>query len=508
MMLLDLLIRTRISEALGWALIHSLWEGGIIAAAFGALLASVRSSRIRYTAGCVALLAMLASFAITLIHFLPERGSGAETLMKISLATWNQRPVVSGSGSRFPGFGALIPWLAPIWIVGVCVFYLRWAAGWLSLYRMRRRRICNAPDTWQHTVARLAAEMKVSRPVELLESLLADTPVVLGHFRPVVMVPLGFLAGVPPEYVEVILLHELAHVRRSDYLMNVGQRLIEGLLFYHPAVWWISHVIRTERESCCDDMVVRLRGDPHGYAVALTTLEQNRLEQQWSAREPSVAATGGNLMNRIKRLLVPQSPNGIWAPALAAMFLLASTTMVLAAWRATPYSRPASEQTNKKVDDPWQKWLSEEVPYIISDQERTAFKKLETDEERQHFVDQFWERRNPTPGSADNPFKREYYRRIAYANEHYAANVPGWKTDRGRVYILYGPPDEIDSHPSGGEYERPASEGGGTVMTYPFEDWRYAHFQALGSLTIEFVDLSSSGEFRVTLDPKEKYKKP
>ena len=508
MMLLDFVIRTQISQALGWALIHSLWEGGIIAAAFAALLVLVRSSRIRYVAGCMALLAMLASFAVTLVHFLPARGNGAGTLMKIALAPWTQRPDVSGSNGRFAGFGTLIPWLAPMWIVGVCVFYLRCAAGWLSLYRMRRRKVCDAADTWQHTVARLAAEMKVSRPVELLESLLADTPVVLGHFRPVVLLPLGFLAGVPPEHVEAILLHELAHIRRADYLMNVGQRLIEGLLFFHPAVWWVSHVIRTERESCCDDMVVGLRGNPYGYAVALTTLEQNRVEQQWPRREPFVAATGGNLMKRIKRLLAPQGPNGIWAPALAAVVLLVSTTMALAAWHANPHSGPAFDQSDKKAVDPWQKWLGEEVPYIISDQERTAFKHLETDEERQHFVEQFWERRNPNPGSAVNEFKIEYYRRIAYVNGHFAANVPGWRTDRGRIYIMYGPPDEIDSHRSGGRYERPASEGGGTVMAYPFEDWRYASFQGLGSLTIEFVDPSSSGEYRVTLNPKEKYKKP
>jgi GWxTD domain-containing protein len=133
---------------------------------------------------------------------------------------------------------------------------------------------------------------------------------------------------------------------------------------------------------------------------------------------------------------------------------------------------------------------------------------LETDEERRHFVEQFWERRNPTPGSAENEFRIEHYRRIAYANTHWGRNLPGWKTDRGRIYIVYGPPDEIDSHPSGGPYERPASEGGGTVMTYPFEDWRYAHFQGLSSLSIEFVDPSSSGEFRMTLDPKAKYKRP
>jgi GWxTD domain-containing protein len=148
------------------------------------------------------------------------------------------------------------------------------------------------------------------------------------------------------------------------------------------------------------------------------------------------------------------------------------------------------------------------VVYIISDEEKAAFERLKTDEERQHFVEQFWERRDPTPVTAENEFKEEHYRRIAYANKHWAAGKPGRQTDRGRIYIKFGPPDEIDSHPNGGTYERPASEGGGRVSTYPFEDWRYSHFEGVGSLTIEYVDTRMSSEFRMTLDPNEKYKKP
>jgi len=182
--------------------------------------------------------------------------------------------------------------------------------------------------------------------------------------------------------------------------------------------------------------------------------------------------------------------------------------MALAAWHLTPNPRPVSSQTDQKVDNPWEKWLNEDVVYIISDEERVAFARLKADEERKRFIEQFWARRDPTPETPRNEFKEQYYRRIAYANDHWAGNLPGWKTDRGRIYIRYGPPDEIDSHPSGGSYSRPESEGGGTAMTYPFEDWRYAHFEGLGSLNIEFVDLSGSGEFRMTLDPKEKYRKP
>ena len=505
---LDFLVKTPLSEAIGWTLIHFLWEGIVIASALAALLTLIRSPRIRYLAGCVAFLAMLVCFALTLAHFLPARGSGAGMLIKMTLPPWRPQPGIDGLNSRFPDFGALIPWLAPVWIVGVCICYLRYTAGWLSLYRMRRRGVYNAPNFWQVSVTRLAIELKITRPVVLLESLLADTPVVLGHFRPVVLVPFGFLAGLSPDQVEAILLHELAHIGRSDYLVNVCQRLVEALLFYHPAVWWISQIIRAERENCCDDIVVDLRGDAHAYAIALTALEHNRLEQQWPGGEPAVAATGGNLVKRIKRLLYPAGSSGAWTPALAAVVLIASTSMAFAAWHVNPNSSPAAQQTGQKVDDSWQKWLNEDVVYIISDEEKAAFEDLKTDEERQHFVEQFWARRDPTPDTPENEFKEEHYRRIDYANQHWRSNLPGWKTDRGRIYIRYGPPDEIDSHPSGGSYKRPESEGGGSAITHPFEDWRYAHFEGVDSLTMEFVDLSSSGEFRMTLDPKEKYEKP
>ncbi|HEV2493776.1 MAG TPA: GWxTD domain-containing protein [Terriglobia bacterium] len=159
----------------------------------------------------------------------------------------------------------------------------------------------------------------------------------------------------------------------------------------------------------------------------------------------------------------------------------------------------------KEMESPYKKWLDDEVPYIITSTERAAFKKLATDDERESFIENFWERRNPNPGSPENEFKEEYYRRIAYANEHYASGIPGWKTDRGRIYITWGPPDEIDSHPSGGTYERPPEEGGGETSTFPFEDWRYRYLPGIGTnIILEFVDPSMSGEYHLTIDPGEK----
>lgn len=159
----------------------------------------------------------------------------------------------------------------------------------------------------------------------------------------------------------------------------------------------------------------------------------------------------------------------------------------------------------KEVGAVYKKWLDEDVRYIITDEERAAFKQLSNDEERDNFIEAFWARRDPTPDTVENEFKEEHYARIAYANEHFAAGIPGWKTDRGRIYIMYGKPDEIDSHPSGGTYERPMEEGGGETSTYPFEDWRYRYLEGIGQeVIIEFVDTCMCGDYHMTIDRSEK----
>src|SRR5208283_3197607 len=202
------------------------------------------------------------------------------------------------------------------------------------------------------------------------------------------------------------------------------------------------------------------------------------------------------------------------ALVLGSVFLLADQNQTTPATGTNEtVSKPMTAKEKKKkeaklrkeLETPWKKWLNEDVTYIITDEERKAFKDLQTDEERESFVEQFWLRRDPTPDTEENEFKEEHYRRIAYANDHYGSGIPGWKTDRGRIYIMYGPPDEIDSHPSGGTYERPMEEGGGETSTYPFEDWRYRYIEGIGNnVNIEFVDTTMSGEYHMTMDPSEK----
>jgi GWxTD domain-containing protein len=158
-----------------------------------------------------------------------------------------------------------------------------------------------------------------------------------------------------------------------------------------------------------------------------------------------------------------------------------------------------------ELSKPYKKWLDEDVVYIITDEERAAFKQLSNDEERDNFIEAFWQRRDPTPDTEENEYKEEHYRRIAYANEHFAAGVPGWKTDRGRIYIVFGPPDENETHPSGGTYERPMEEGGGETSTFPFEDWRYRYIEGIGQeVIVEFVDTCMCGEYHMTMDRSEK----
>lgn len=178
-----------------------------------------------------------------------------------------------------------------------------------------------------------------------------------------------------------------------------------------------------------------------------------------------------------------------------------------------PLKRPVPEKQRKanakalkiELSKTYRKWLDEDVRWIITDEERSAFMQLSNDEERDQFIEAFWQRRDPTPDTEENEFKEEHYRRIAYANEHYAAGIPGWKSDRGRMYIVFGPPDEIDAHPSGGSYERPMEEGGGETSTFPFETWRYRYIEGIGQeVMIEFVDTCMCGDYHMTMDRSEK----
>ena len=188
---------------------------------------------------------------------------------------------------------------------------------------------------------------------------------------------------------------------------------------------------------------------------------------------------------------------------IVTLFPSASPRMFAQEKQQDPSTKPRNVKPELKKA--YKDWLDKDVTYIITDEERKAFKKLATDDERERFIEEFWRRRDPDPDTDENEFKEEYYERIAYANEHFTSGIPGWKTDRGRIWIMYGKPDERETHPMGGSYERPSWEGGGSTSTYPFEIWFYRYLAGVGSgVEIEFVDPTGSGEYRIARNPNEK----
>jgi GWxTD domain-containing protein len=466
------------AHALAGTLIHFLWEGTLIACGLGVAMQMFRSSsaRLRYGLASFAMLAMLAAFGITLWEVWPDtpatvRNYSSEGRMPVSALP--ARP-----DSLLPDADARFRWLAALWVMGVCGFSLHSLVSWMGAQRLRKTGVCLAPESWQTRVGQIAARMGLTQAVALYESALAEVPVVIGVLRPVILMPAGLLANFPAEQLEYFLIHELAHIRRHDYLINLLQSVAEDLLFYHPAVWWVSRLIREERENCCDD-VVRTDGDARAYAAALMALEQAR----WTGREAAMAANGGHLRNRIQRLLDPGATSRSAGAPIAAAGVLAAVFVAAAIAFPTP----------EQVANTYQHWLDEEVVYIMKPAERSAFPGLNTDAERERFIEQFWERRNPAPGTGRNAFKEEHYRRIDIANRRFGTGIPGWRSDRGRIYITFGPPDEIDSHPSGG-----------VARAAPYEDWSYRFIEGIGNdVNIEFVDEAGTGDYRMTRDPAE-----
>jgi GWxTD domain-containing protein len=511
-------VQLPVAQAIGWALVHFLWEGLALAAVLAAVLYLLRpsSARARYGAACATLFAMPLAFAVTLFAMWPHAAGNVPLLPRPPAAHFAVVPLAPPAPPPSDFTAArMLPWIACCWFLGVAFFYLRGLAAWFAARRLRHRGTCAPPPVWEQRVSALCARMRISRPARLLESCFIDAPVLVGYLRPVILMPLGCLANLPAGQIECILIHELSHIRRHDYLVNLLQGVVEGLLFYHPAVWWTSRTVREERENCCDDAVVALTGDARVYAATLATLEHRRA----IGLETAIAATGGNLMKRIRRLLTqPQSAQRSATPAFAAGLLLITCMAALAAWPVKPVrvlfqqnaAPPAQRKSGKgatgdALATPYEKWVREDVAYIITSEERGAFYRLTSNQEREQFIEEFWRSRNPVSGSTVNQFREEHYRRIAYANEHFGTGeVAGWRTDRGRLYIQHGPPDSIEI-PS--DEERAAQAAAGHEV--PSQSWRYRHIDNIGdNVVIDFIDPAMDGNLQMTRDPGPKPANP
>ena len=416
-----------VPELVAQSLVHFLWQGallGCIAAAGLKLL----PPRARCGFACLCLVLMAAAPITT---FAVLASSTAPSGFPIVRTLNDARPLALGA-IAIPNEPRWTPVVLGVWLAGVLFCAARAAGGWaLAMRRTANRQPAHADIA--RAAREIADRLGIRQTVRVFATTGAQVPTVFGAWKPVILLPLGAIAGLSSAQLEAILAHELAHVARHDFLINCLQCVVEAMLFYHPAVWWLSQRIRDERELACDVIAADLCGDRVLYSRALLALEEGRHTGL------ALAATGGDLHSRIERLL------GI-DPAPRAGRLGAAILAVLLAGGAASVALRAQQQP--KPESPYQRWLDQDVVYIIEPAEKQRFESLTTDEERQQFIGQFWLRRDPTPGTPANEVKEEHYRRIAYAGERFVSPTKsGWVTDRGRIYIVNGPPDEIESHP-------------------------------------------------------------
>ena len=347
-------------QRLGWTLVHFLWQGLSIAVLYAAVrrgIAGMASPNTRYLLACGVLAAMMAAPLVTWEFLQPPDASPNATYgVRSTSAAASATSIVNTTIVSLPAAvratvssvrsAPFLPWVVVFWIFGAAAFWIRLAGGWVVAARMRSMLVRRAPPEWQELLRKLGLRIGLSRPVRLLVSALVQVPTVVGWLRPVVLVPVGALGGLPAEHLEALLLHELAHIRRHDYLVNILQSIAEALLFYHPAVWWVSGHIRAERELCCDDIAVSASGDALTYARALAELESYR-PAHLSA---GVAANGGSLADRVARLLGQSRPGvrtGLGPGVLAvAILLVAAAYGLFAQSEAHPAFQAVSIKRN------------------------------------------------------------------------------------------------------------------------------------------------------------------
>ena len=353
-------------EALGWALLHLVWQGALVAGVLAAVLAllSKRSANARYAAACIALamLPVLATITAVRAYDAPSQPIAGQALPVTIEPAVAIAPVAPSAttealdeSSAIAGMlstaRAYLPVVVLAWLCGVVLLATRLVISWVRVQRMAHERARAAASAWTASVKRLSRLLGIRRVVHLLESGAVEVPTVIGWLRPVILLPASTLAGLSPEQIEMLLAHELAHIRRHDFFINLLQAMVETLMFYHPAVWWISQRVRVERENCCDDLAVNVCGNAVQYARALTRLEELRAGVDYAA----VAANGGSLVERIRRLIA--SPREAtaggprWAAGAAVLTLIIAVatlpSLPLFAKREETKAPSAQEQAAK-----------------------------------------------------------------------------------------------------------------------------------------------------------------
>ncbi len=345
------------AQTLGWTLLHFLWQGALLGLLAWLTLFLLRgaNAKARYGVACAFLLLMVAAPVGTflLLHQPVQVASGLPVLAAEPGVIRGAVPTHLTQQVK-AWLDPSLPWLLLGWAAGVLILSIRFLGSWVRVQRLRRRSAVPVPAEWHLVLSRLCRELRLSRTVRLLQSAAVEVPTALGWLRPLILLPACALTGLAPLQLEAILAHELAHIRRGDFLVNLLQSLVEVLLFYHPAVWWLSSRIRAERELCCDDVAAELCGDPLILARALTDLEALRETVQPSPSHLALAANGGSLMHRVRHLLHPALPITSGARATALAILAASLLGAAGVAMGDPSSdeTPRSGRTTRiKVTD-------------------------------------------------------------------------------------------------------------------------------------------------------------
>ena len=324
---------------LGWFLLHALWQGTLIALALAAMLALIheRSSKIRYGLSVIALVLMpalplLTAFGPLSLGSLSGGSLSGGTLpidtISIDALSMGTAAIDAASSDArgatarralMDAVEAAAPWLVPFWLAGVCLLTIRAGGGWWAARRLARSGLGDVPPAVSRSFVALKRRFGVTAAATIKLSTRIDVPAVIGYVRPVLLLPLSALSGLSPAQLDAVIAHELAHIRRHDYLVLVLQQLVEAMLFFHPATWWISSHVRREREHCCDDLAVLMCGDALSYATALLSLEERRCAP---APRLVMAATAGNLLVRVRRLLKQPAPHRLTPTAIVPFALL------------------------------------------------------------------------------------------------------------------------------------------------------------------------------------------
>lgn len=394
MIALESFFQTPVLQAVGWALLQFLWQGALIGLGTAAALALLRgrAASTRYLVACAAMLLMLVLPVVTALRAYDDRPLPSPQAAFSAAAL---EGTVAGAGAQpFPATLAdaskavallslrqlrevaqpFLPQIAMAWFLGVLLLSVRLVGSWKQVRRIEREGTSPAPAHWRAAMSDLMQRMQMRQPVRLLSSTLSQVPAALGWLRPVILIPVSALNNLSVQQVESILAHELAHIRRRDYLINLLQSAVEILLFYHPAVWWVSSRMRVERENCCDDIAVEICGDVQTYARALVALEDLR-----HAPALAVAANGGSLLFRIRRLLQPSAGRPADRPAAGVMlvvltFLLTSSAALTAQTQTQTQTEtpPAAAEPARFTPEQIEQMVREVTPQVIQEAERAA----------------------------------------------------------------------------------------------------------------------------------------